>query len=39
VRVDKARMNKRTVEALIKAGAFDACNLNRARWSRRLTGL
>ena len=30
VRVDKARMNKRTVEALIKAGAFDAIHLNRA---------
>jgi DNA polymerase-3 subunit alpha len=29
VRVDKA-LNKRTVEALIKAGAFDSCNLNRA---------
>ncbi|RYF08002.1 MAG: DNA polymerase III subunit alpha [Comamonadaceae bacterium] len=30
VRVDKARMNKRTVEALIKAGAFDAIQMNRA---------
>ena len=30
VRVDKARLNKRTVEALIKAGAFDSLNLNRA---------
>ena len=30
VRVDKARMNKRTVEALIKAGAFDAIHMNRA---------
>ncbi|WP_040327946.1 DNA polymerase III subunit alpha [Acidovorax delafieldii] len=30
VRVDRARLNKRTVEALIKAGAFDALNLNRA---------
>ena len=30
VRVDKARMNKRTVEALIKAGAFDSIHLNRA---------
>jgi DNA polymerase-3 subunit alpha len=30
VRVDRTRMNKRTVEALIKAGAFDALNLNRA---------
>ncbi len=29
-RVDRSRMNKRTVEALIKAGAFDAMNLNRA---------
>ncbi|WP_404302554.1 DNA polymerase III subunit alpha [Alicycliphilus denitrificans] len=30
VRVDRARINKRTVEALIKAGAFDALHLNRA---------
>jgi DNA polymerase-3 subunit alpha len=30
VRVDRARLNKRTVEALIKAGAFDSLNLNRA---------
>jgi DNA polymerase-3 subunit alpha len=30
VRVDRARINKRTVEALIKAGAFDAIQLNRA---------
>lgn len=30
LRVDRARMNKRTVEALIKAGAFDSLNLNRA---------
>ena len=30
VRVDKARLNKRTVEALVKAGAFDSLNLNRA---------
>ena len=30
VRVDKARLNKRTVEALIKAGAFDSLQLNRA---------
>jgi DNA polymerase-3 subunit alpha len=30
VRVAKARLNKRTVEALIKAGAFDSLNLNRA---------
>ncbi|QBK05265.1 DNA polymerase III subunit alpha [Hylemonella gracilis] len=29
-RVDRARINKRTVEALIKAGAFDSLNLNRA---------
>ena len=30
VRVDRTRFNKRTVEALIKAGAFDALQLNRA---------
>ncbi|MES2422891.1 MAG: DNA polymerase III subunit alpha, partial [Pseudomonadota bacterium] len=30
VRVDRSRINKRTVEALIKAGAFDALQLNRA---------
>ncbi len=30
VRVDRARINKRTVEALIKAGAFDGIELNRA---------
>ncbi|HSW19207.1 MAG TPA: DNA polymerase III subunit alpha, partial [Ramlibacter sp.] len=30
VRVDRSRMNKRSVEALIKAGAFDAIQLNRA---------
>ncbi|MDR7378396.1 DNA polymerase-3 subunit alpha [Rhodoferax ferrireducens] len=30
VRVDKAKLNKRTVEALIKAGAFDAIEINRA---------
>ena len=30
LRVDKARMNKRTVEALIKAGAFDSIHQNRA---------
>ncbi len=30
VRVDRSRINKRTVEALIKAGAFDAIALNRA---------
>jgi DNA polymerase-3 subunit alpha len=29
-RVDRTRINKRTVEALIKAGAFDAIHLNRA---------
>ncbi len=30
VRVDRSRINKRTVEALIKAGAFDALQRNRA---------
>ena len=30
LRVDRTRLNKRTVEALIKAGAFDAIHLNRA---------
>jgi DNA polymerase-3 subunit alpha len=30
VRVDRTRINKRTVEALVKAGAFDALQLNRA---------
>jgi len=30
VRVDRTRINKRTVEALIKAGAFDAIHRNRA---------
>ncbi|HYW55688.1 MAG TPA: DNA polymerase III subunit alpha [Polaromonas sp.] len=30
VRVDKTKLNKRTVEALIKAGAFDNLQLNRA---------
>ena len=30
VRVDRGRINKRTVEALIKAGAFDGLQLNRA---------
>jgi DNA polymerase-3 subunit alpha len=30
LRVDRARLNKRTVEALIKAGAFDALQRNRA---------
>ena len=39
VRVDKARLNKRTGEALIKAGAFDSMNMNRRRSWRRLTGL
>ncbi|MBC7918709.1 MAG: DNA polymerase III subunit alpha, partial [Rhodoferax sp.] len=29
-RVDRSRMNKRCVEALIKAGAFDTLQLNRA---------
>ena len=29
-RVDRSRINKRTVEALIKAGAFDSIQLNRA---------
>jgi DNA polymerase-3 subunit alpha len=29
-RVDRSRINKRTVEALIKAGAFDSLNRNRA---------
>ena len=30
LRVDRTRLNKRTVEALIKAGAFDSLHLNRA---------
>ncbi len=30
VRVDRNRINKRSVEALIKAGAFDSIQLNRA---------
>jgi len=30
VRVDRSKLNKRTVEALIKAGAFDTIQLNRA---------
>ncbi|MDR2127856.1 MAG: DNA polymerase III subunit alpha [Burkholderiaceae bacterium] len=30
LRVDRARVNKRTVEALIRAGAFDSLNRNRA---------
>jgi len=29
-RVDRTRLNKRTVEALIKAGAFDSLHMNRA---------
>jgi DNA polymerase-3 subunit alpha len=29
-RVDRSRINKRTVEALIKAGAFDSLQMNRA---------
>ncbi len=29
-RVDRTRLNKRTLEALIKAGAFDAIEMNRA---------
>jgi DNA polymerase-3 subunit alpha len=30
VRVDRSRLNRRTVEALIKAGAFDSLHRNRA---------
>ena len=30
VRVDRSRINKRTVEALVKAGAFDSLQLHRA---------
>ena len=30
VRVDRSRINKRTVEALVKAGAFDSLQRNRA---------
>ena len=30
VRVDRSKLNKRTLEALIKAGAFDAVHLDRA---------
>jgi DNA polymerase III subunit alpha len=33
VRVDRTKLNKRTVEALIKAGAFDSLQLNRASLS------
>ena len=29
-RVDRSRLNKRTIEALIKAGGFDSLHLNRA---------
>jgi DNA polymerase-3 subunit alpha len=29
-RIDRTRVNKRTVEALVRAGAFDALQLNRA---------
>ncbi|AMM26866.1 DNA polymerase III subunit alpha [Variovorax sp. PAMC 28711] len=36
VRVDRQRINKRTVEALIKAGAFDAIQQNRASLSASL---
>jgi DNA polymerase III subunit alpha len=38
VRVDRTRMNKRTVEALIKAGAFDTLHMNRAALWPALTG-
>jgi len=33
LRVDRSRLNKRTVEALIKAGAFDSLQMNRASLS------
>ena len=33
VRVDRTRINKRTVDALIKAGAFDSLQMNRAALS------
>jgi DNA polymerase-3 subunit alpha len=33
LRVDRSRINKRTVDALIKAGAFDALQMNRAALS------
>ena len=33
VRVDRSRMNKRTVDALVRAGAFDALHRNRASLS------
>jgi len=32
-RVDRTKINKRSVDALIKAGAFDSLNLNRAAMS------
>jgi DNA polymerase III alpha subunit len=34
VRVDKARINKRTVDALIKAGAFDLATATAQRYRR-----
>ena len=36
VRIDRSRVNKRTVDALIKAGAFDALERNRAALSASL---
>ncbi len=33
VRVDRTKINKRAVDALIKAGAFDSINMNRASMS------
>ena len=36
VRIDRTRVNKRTVDALIKAGAFDALERNRAALSASL---
>ena len=36
VRVDRSKINKRTVDALIKAGAFDGLNLHRAALSASL---
>jgi DNA polymerase-3 subunit alpha len=36
VRVDRSKINKRTVDALIKAGAFDALNQHRAALSASL---
>ncbi|MPM23804.1 DNA polymerase III subunit alpha [bioreactor metagenome] len=36
VRVDRSRINKRTVEALIKGGAFDSIHMNRAALSASL---